>query len=300
MYALFGFESSIRTIYALSQPHARTPVKGPADLRQAFSCFLRHQQRGVPRPDGCELFVDDETTERQLAALFKVDSALNDLAQQEIVGEPFMPGEKIDRMARAREALALLQELDPAYHALLHLVVDRIFFCNSDRAEGGSTSTGVGVVWLVGRKSLHVRDLAELFVHELTHNLMFVDELRHVHYNYALIKQPENFAVSSIIKVRRPLDKVVHSIVVATELLLCRQRFLGERSEVTVHPKSHLLQQDALNALASVFALPNLQDLVRPRVIQILLAAEDAIRCLGGAPDSTARRIMPVLEQAPV
>lgn len=49
---------------------------------------------------------------------------------------------------------------------------------------------------------------------------MFLDELRYSHYAYARILDPSTYARSAILNIDRPLDKVLHSIVVAVEILL--------------------------------------------------------------------------------
>jgi hypothetical protein len=57
----------------------------------------------------------------------------------------------------------------------------------------------------------------------LAYHLLLIDERVHGHYvSYAKLADKRNYAHSAILKCNRPLDKVFHSLVVATELLASR------------------------------------------------------------------------------
>ena len=84
------------------------------------------------------------------------------------------------------------------------------------------------------------------------------------------IPDEENFAYSAILNKIRPLDKVVHSIVVATEVILARRALGFEQSGRSVHPDSERLATEVLHAADTVRALPNVAELVTPRVFELM------------------------------
>jgi hypothetical protein len=128
----------------------------------------------------------------------------------------------------------------------------------------------VGTIWLSLHKKLPTIDLMELLVHEFTHNLLLIDEINTRHYNYDLIAKEENFARSAILRRSRPLDRVIHSIVVATELVLARDKYLGHAKRPVIHRKTTELIADTIAAIKGVRALPNLDQLITPHLNQLI------------------------------
>ena len=80
-----------------------------------------------------------------------------------------------------------------------------------------------------------------MLIHEFTHHAMFLDELRYKHYSYEMVMDRSTWARSAILNASRPLDKVLHSIVVATEVLLFRKYHLGHPTNPRVHPPTDLM-----------------------------------------------------------
>lgn len=91
-------------------------------------------------------------------------------------------------------------------------------------------------------------DVMEMLLHELTHHLLFVDEHNYQHFTYPELIKKENYAFSAILNMMRPLDKVVHSIVVATELVKARTRFLHDVDARVVHQQSQKMSVDTMKA----------------------------------------------------
>ncbi len=111
----------------------------------------------------------------------------------------------------------------------------------------------------------------EMFVHELTHHLLFIDERSYPHFDYGQLISPANHAYSAILNLERPVDKVFHSIVVAAELTAARRSFLdGLDGPTTVHPRSERLHAETQRSIASLRDLPNLDRLLMPRAWEIL------------------------------
>jgi hypothetical protein len=277
MYSLFGLSENVKTLYTLAYRHSQAPIKSATDLQNAFGQFLKSFQPGVQRLPPGMLFTNDPGTDHSLASLFVLDPLRMDRGQTTMIGEPYPPLEKQRRVEIVRAALEHLRERQPNLYLLFTLAINVVFFYDSTRAIGGSTSNGLGVIWLVGGDHFTVYDYAELLLHELTHSLLNIDEARYGHYDYIIAQRPESYAISAIMKVPRPIHKVVHTIVVSTELVLARRSFLPQRSEVTVHLSTDEIESNARDALNSVMQLSNLTKCVTPRILAILEACRAAL-----------------------
>lgn len=268
MYLLFG-EQNIKNIYTLSSTvvSGKLYTSNTQELKLAFLDFLKVFQPKVPKPLDYNInVVDDNKIEDIFAQLYSVDSKLNDRSQSQIIGGSFSPEEKLKRIKITKDALAILKSKSEEFYSFLELAIHSIFFRDAARAAGGSNSSGLGIIWLNIKNTLNAFDVAELLIHELAHNYVFIDELCHKHYDYQKIYKEKNYAISSILKTPRPLDKVVHSIIVSAEIILSRQIFFGE-NDVKIHPKTTQLIEDTQKSIDSVFAMPDLNSLVTPRVI---------------------------------
>jgi hypothetical protein len=276
MFFLYGFDESVRNVYLIAHPHlgGRT-VRTIGDLREPYLDFLASAYPNVPVNRSADRFVHDDKVQSEIAAGF-VGSNLDDMQQHTIIGDSYDPEEKRARQDVARSSLDDLLERDERYTAVFDLVVHSIFVSRTNttpagyQAHAGSASGAIGSIWLSMRPDLTDVDVVDLFAHEFTHQLMFIDELVHGHFDYSRILHEENFAYSAILNKVRPLDKVVHSIVVATELILTRQALDLPSEGRSVHPDDDRLATEVLRAVATVNALPNRDELVSSRVVEII------------------------------
>jgi hypothetical protein len=279
MYSLIGTKN-IENVYSLSA--TKSKINDEKDLKLAFLSFLEDFQPDVPKPKNHHInIIDDEQIEDRLAKLYAIKSKLNDKAQEEIIKGSFSKEEKQPKIRITTDALQTLKTKSKEFYSFLELIIHSVFFREADKAAGGSTSSGIGVIWLNTRDTLTAFDVAELFVHELAHNYLFIDELCNKHYNYNKINENRNYAISSILKTPRPLDKVVHSIIVSSEIILSRKSFLGENN-VKIHPKTEQLIEDTNKSIKSVFEMPNLEELVTPRVVELLTNCTNQINKFSG------------------
>jgi len=120
--------------------------------------------------------------------------------------------------------------------------------------------------------------LTELLVHELTHNLMFLDERLYTHYtSYPDLLKPSHYCQSAILKTKRPMDKVVHSIAVATELVRYRQSSAQKTASSTVHPSNEILIMNAQKSIHEIQSRPELFRLLSQRGLQLLGSFEEQL-----------------------
>ena len=151
------------------------------------------------------------------------------------------------------EVLTSFEKLDPELFNLFQLTIEKIFYAGSMVAGGGSSSGALGCIWLNPRAYWKEQDYLEFFVHELTHNLLFLDERRETHYPfYSELEKSENFALSAILKRGRPLDKVIHSLFVVYEVLSFRIRHFNPAAKTFLHPDTVMLFQGAEDTLQSL------------------------------------------------
>lgn len=257
MYHLFGKENSIRNVYRLSKKHLNGQDVTVNKLKSAFWQFLDGYQPLIPHPTSNRgFFVNDAEVEEKLTEAYRTDAILNDRSQSTLIAEPFDQETKLENEREATQAIEMIRNASQGIYQLLDLAIHSIFFRKSDSSGGGSTSNAIGVIWLNNRSHWSTQDLAELLIHELTHNLVFIDELCNLHMqDYALLQKEENFAQSAILHTKRPLDKVFHSIVVAVEVLKSRQNYWDEPKAPKVHPPSKVMYKQTCDALDSCLAL---------------------------------------------
>lgn len=220
----------------------------------------------------CKLLSDDEL------------SLLDDKNQASVINREYDPlaQEKADLIKSAVQCLGLLS---PDHKNLLDLLITDVFIMPSNEARGGSTSSAIGVIWANPKITYRLPDIVEFIVHELTHHTLFIDEYHYGHYNYSLINDQKYWAQSALLKVPRPLDKVIHSMIVATEIVLFRERFLGHPATPSVHPptpkilgqlaESFLSVQDTIDCVEKQG-----NSLISPRVKALLSQAKNSLLCI--------------------
>lgn len=118
---------------------------------------------------------------------------------------------------------------------------------------------------------------------------MFLDELRYGHYAYAEILKRSTWARSAILNVDRPLDKVLHSTVVAVEVLLWRNAHLGHPVQSRVHPPTDVLIEQVSSSIASMEAsVQQNQAVFQPRALALLANAKRVMANVFGRPSTEA------------
>ena len=288
MLSLYGRDEVVRNVYRLArieQPLGR--FRALSELRVGYLDFLDRRQRGVTTNREEGFLVDDARLEDTLTSAFS-EGALNDLNQADVLGSPYSAETRRTKSEFARQALLGVLELDDDFALVFSLVIHSIFVRPSKPApgirgsHGGSSSASIGAIWLTVGDGIEPLDIMEMYVHELAHHLLFIDELNHPQFNYDAITKRENFARSAILRKTRPLDKVIHSIVVAAELLESRKRFLNNSGQTLVHPPSRELASDGLRAVSSVYALPNISNLITPHLAEVVSRCHDVFLSNGG------------------
>ncbi len=278
MYFLTGPAESLETVLLLSARHReggsnpREAVLSETDgLRRAYHSYLRSLGGKYPGfDDGGARLIDDDREAAVLAAAFGL------VAPRSTAAAP-----SLDRWEKdlCQNGFARLQELDPGLAQVFDLVVAVVFSTPSPDPPGSMTTGELpGVVWVGPTRSWSATEVAEAYVHELTHTLLTLDEHRYGHYaDYAVLNDADNLCVSAIRDEKRPLNAVAHSALVAYELLRMRSLLSG-KGGVQLHAPSEELRRRALASYESILALPNLSDLCTPRMIELVAALGIGLR----------------------
>ncbi|MFT5548100.1 MAG: hypothetical protein ACI9CO_000012 [Candidatus Azotimanducaceae bacterium] len=281
MYSLIGFGENIKNLYKLCLPYLDKDIKSVQDIRNPYLTFLERHQPNAPVNWDISYKIYDKGIENKLVKAYS-DSELNDLKQDNLIDDEISWNDKKSHYELIDEGYEILCSHNPEVKQLFDLVVHSIFVRNSKTANGisksygGSASSAIGTTWISTNVYACANDYAEFLLHELTHHLVFLDERCYPQFNYAEMVKPENFAVSAILKMPRPLDKVVHSIIVGTEILLARKNFMN-LANVRVHPTSSKLETNIKASINDVLDLDNLEDILRPRGIHLVSACRNAI-----------------------
>lgn len=286
MYGLFGLSHNIQNVYRLAAPFVgERDVEKMRDLKPFYLDFLQNLHRDFPIHRQNDLVVKDPDVARTLVQAFS-GSKINDLEQEQMVAAVYDGDDFARRADLVLSAVRKLEEINPELGELFHLAVHGVLLAGSGSnkagftAHGGSSNTCIGLIWLSLKDSLSTQDLVEMLIHELTHTLVFVDELNFEHFNYAEMTKSKNWARSSILKRPRPMDKVLHSIVVSTEILHARAKYLPNVDRLVVHPQSKSLRESTLVSIESVLAHPNLNEICKPRAIELVEAAKVHLQTL--------------------
>lgn len=278
MYKLLGLKQNLNNLAALSKPYL-PPNASKNDLKIAYKAFLKKAQPLVPQTDFTDisfLYKFEEIT--PLLKLFEEDSILDDF--KEIFDQLDHTAQNFPQ-SRIQETCRIMKETSPDFCELMNLAINTIFSAPSALAGGGSTSAAIGCIWVNLRDHWDKQDVFEFLVHETTHNLVFLDELCYGHYSdYSQLPINENYSWSAILNKLRPLDKVFHSIVVSTEVLLFREETLGHPSKPCLHPPTHIMLEQALYSIRYLNDHSHLKNLLSKRANYLLESCECALKTL--------------------
>ncbi len=201
-------------------------------------------------------FIYDLELKNQLIDAFFGNSTLNDRFQERMVDTKSDTFSDDGLFKLCGEVLVRLKEIDNELYNIFDFCIHSIFtkksnVINSSICNAASTSNAIGVIFINNNATLTFEDIMELLVHELTHCLLFIEETGNILFDYNEIVKKENYSMSAILNERRPLDKVIHSIIVAAQVLLFRSRYADqyEISQVRVHPQTSQMMNKTFTAI---------------------------------------------------
>ena len=253
MYFLIGYEKVLENLYSLAKPYV-AEISSLSDIKFGLRKFLKTHQPDIHHAPENDSFLIEKNNIEKLILSFSGKDILTDLELEDIS----IPDELILKQALSKisDAINYLKKLSPELHAVFNLTIHTLFYARSHSQGGGSVSSAIGVIWCSNKKNWSLQDTTEFLIHELTHNLFFLDELRFSHYrSHTDIGKISNYCLSSILRIPRPVDKVLHSLLVANEIVSFRSVF-GEPIDPKTHPPTKDIlknMENTINSLKSIY-----------------------------------------------
>lgn len=280
MFYLYSPESCLKTIFLLASTINHKPIQSVSDLKDNYLLFLKNFCNDcLPnQSNDSEQFCFNAERIKTMSMKYEDDGILTDLKSHIDLDTP---------LSSMREALncvqqgkSLIAKINPYLIEIFDLTIHTLFYARSTHSGGGSVSNAPGVIWCSVRRNWTDMDIAEFLVHELTHNLVFLDELCYQHYTDVLALANEKYyAKSTILNKQRPLDKTFHSLIVAHEVLSYRQQ-AGEPENPHVHPNSAKMLASCKKTISSIKFVIDNNSIVTPRFGDTLDKVEDSLKQL--------------------
>ena len=186
MYYLEGQTNSLENIATAAKAYINNRAINFATIKSGYMQFVRELQPKLNSFQASDelVLVDQIDIVKKLARFYLVDSVLNDKAQALHVNfELLIDNDEWRRKNTfVSKAITNLQQQNVEIYHLLLLLFSHIFVANSKESGGGSTSAALGVLMIDPKANWNFNDVTEFFVHEITHQLVFLDEYRYRHY----------------------------------------------------------------------------------------------------------------------
>ena len=274
MYFLTGktlCDYNLATIYQLEDGSLKSPTN--EQIRVRYLDFIERQYGSYFRPRRAD---DSRCTDlaevRKITSLFLSQSVLNDLPADAEETPVNSMNEALDRVS---ESLRWIASIDSGLHQIFQSYIHTMIYNRTLTNGGGSNSLLPGVIWFGHRKNWCRQNIGEFIIHELTHNIMFIDELLSRHHPSACIIADKNlWPVSAILKKARPVDKVLHSLVVASEVLSFRKVF-GEPSQYLAHPPSPEIFESMAVTIHSLRQINEQETILTDRGLELVSLVEN-------------------------
>lgn len=257
MIYLLTIEEQIKNALSLINKFYDKSPDTYEELKKLYIDFLKKRH-----PEVSELFINSDTqfiTDKNLTEPFlkkatKHDNSLIDDLNQGHIIDVGLSDVDIKQIEIMKEALKSLQFLYEEFYNSINLVIPSVVFLGSTRAKGGSFSGLLGIIWCGIHEDWTVSDYQEFWIHESTHHFLFLDEIVHEHYDYDTFAHKENWSHSAILNIKRPLDKVFHSIAVAIEVIAFRVNIfkINNNFRTKAHPETNVLFKQIWNSLDSL------------------------------------------------
>ncbi|MEV1026125.1 HEXXH motif-containing putative peptide modification protein [Streptomyces sp. NPDC050264] len=277
MFHLEGSTEILRNAAVLSHPYLDDPESvSSRSLRTAYLEFLRELAGSGDYADYLDGRLKQRDSESAGEMLF-TDSSLEIGILGAIFGNPdkngpdqFTPASawQLDKCRKGGEFIA---DRDPGLAGLITLLTHTVFTVQTSWHGSMSDRRAIGATLIIPGENWHENDIAEAFLHEFTHTALFLDERAKGHFR---VGADEVLLHSAIRKDERTLPAVVHSLLVATEVLSWRKAHgLWDTVPFRLHGSSRAMLDKARDSHRTLVSLPDWDGIVKPRMFQLVAAA---------------------------
>lgn len=267
MYFTRGLQDPLSTLIVLASSIG--PVNSASSLRLHLYQFLRKHR---PRDD----------------TFYESPTVVTDVNRALVLANRFNLHGSTDRpltlstQAAYDEAVLLLPE---PYKQLLNIVVQEIVLMEPGFAAGsGALLDQPGTMYVAMAAGWTAHDVAECLVHESTHILLWLDELRYGHHpDPWATGQIEEFGLTSITGSLMSATVVFHSYVTAAEIVSLR-RHQGQDWVDGGHGPATVIAQRTTDAYANLMFRSDLDDHFTPRALDLIESAHTSLETAAAAP----------------
>lgn len=272
MLTLVGFTEVLKTIYTLSYPFIQSSSPPYQKLKNALKEHLSQINPEVTRSKEIEpefiISGDRLTSLLQIMDIEKYNKNMN---------SPHFINEKA--LHRVRKGFNYLNKNDSQLGDTFRVVVDTVAVTTAVTTPGSASShKAVGMIWVQPDNNWSDKDIVESLVHEMTHTLLYLDEQCYGHFHKDVALNDEKAWVPSAIRnTRRPVYGVVHSIIVATELLSLRKRLGFNEDDISIHGRSSELFKKTNYALNTLKQQQLSWELLTPRMKSLINRSDEIL-----------------------
>jgi hypothetical protein len=284
MFHLEGSSEILRNAAVLSHPYLDDPGSVSSEsLRTAYLKFLRELAGSSDYAD----YLDGRLKQRDTdgagnaAEMLFTDSSLEIEILGAIFGNPDKSGPDLFSPASAwqlqkcRDGGEFIARRDVQLAGLITLLTHTVFTVQTSWRGSMSDRRAIGATLIIPGENWHENDIAEAFIHEFTHTALFLDERAKGHFR---VGADEVLLHSAIRKDERTLPAVVHSLLVATEVLSWRKAHdLWDTISFRLHGSSQAMLEKARDSHRTLVSLPNWHadqgGIVKERMFQLVAAA---------------------------
>jgi len=240
MYQLLSPQIIVENIVALASPYIQNKKKlDSPSLKKAYCDYLQSIQPYCPLIHNNQLFYSDSETENLFSDYFS-DSEI-DMAEiyEKINLDAVMYPIANDRLNILKKSFSHIEKIDPTFCDVFRLVMNTVF-CTVTKNLGGTSVNPKYIGVMCAHHDMQSEEdvIPELFTHEFTHNAILIDEHRYGHYkNYESLKDPETYidATDRGMHFKLPLNRILHSMLVAVEIIKLRDAFIGHQPRINQH-----------------------------------------------------------------
>lgn len=259
MFYTHGTESILKNIKLLTLMDKKVDSY---DMKYR-NVLLSYHKGKIPINYSDDIFIYSNIISNELAKAYNEGiSLIDDKHQGALVPSTEVPIEDLEFIyGKCQISINLLKQFDLSLYNIFKFLIHSVFSKKSNKVDGlicnaASSSNAIGVIFLNCSDKLSIEDILELLIHEFTHASVFIDEICNQQFYYSELVKPENYSRSAILNSNRPLDKVVHSIIVAAQILHFRNLFNNsyDVGMVSVHPDSYTLMAKTIESIDNLLS----------------------------------------------
>jgi hypothetical protein len=275
MYYLEGSQEILRNCAVLSHPYLDGGPVTQQALRGAYLRLLKELAPAGGYARYLEERLEGDAADGPPVTLYTDRPQETDaLAEVFGLGDDPRPAGAVAswQLDKCRAGAAFLAERDGELAALVSLLTHTVFTLPASWTGSMSERNAIGATLVIPDEHWHVNDVAEAFLHEFTHTALFLDERAKGHFQAGA---DQVLLRSAIRKDERTLPAVVHSLLVATEVLTWRKRHgLDEDSGFRLHGSTRSMLERATESYDALTSLPAWrEDIVKDRMFQLVESA---------------------------